>query len=140
MLMSVMVTNKCVDCYVCWAKFNNLSGILLWMDRLSLSSLTGIKISCSILDCRALFLSFVNDSDLKYSWLKLTRVKFHWKGFSSNFFHWFRHPMSVGDTRIIRKVYKKWSNIDPLIFKNTRSRELHDQNFLTVHVCFLWFR
>lgn len=140
MLMSVLVTNKCGDCFVYSATFNNLSGILLWMGHLSLSNLTAIKISCLIWDFRVLFLSFVSDSDLKCSWLKLTRVKFHWKGFFSGFFHLFHRLMSVEDTRIIRKVYKKSSNIDPLLFKNTLLKELRDRNFLTVHVCFLWFQ
>lgn len=61
MLMSVMATNKCDDCYACLVKFNNLSDILLWMDHLSLLNLTVIKISCLISNYRVLFLSFVSD-------------------------------------------------------------------------------
>ena len=61
MLMFVMVTNKCGDCFFYSAKFNNLSDILLWMGHLFLSDLTVIKISCLIWDFRVLFLSFASD-------------------------------------------------------------------------------
>lgn len=61
MLLSVMGTNKCGDCFVYSARFNNLSDILLWMGHLFLSNLTVIKISCLIWDFRVLFLSFASD-------------------------------------------------------------------------------
>lgn len=99
-----------------------------------------IKISCLNVNCRGGCLSFGGGWDLKYSWLKLTRVKFHWMGSSSSFFNLSHHPKYVVGTRTTRKAYKKWSNIDLPLFKNTQLMGWHDLNSSVVLAYFLLFQ
>ena len=138
--MFVMVTGKCGDYFACLVKFRNLLCILLWMGRLFLSGLIVIKISCLNVNCRDGCPSFGGGWDLKCSWLKLTRVKFHWMGSFSSFFNLSHHPKYVVGTRTTRKVYKKWSNIDLPLFKNTQLMGWHDLNSSVVLAYFLLFQ
>ena len=135
----VMERGKYGASNVCLAEFSSLIGSLLCMGRLFLSGLIGIGKSCLILDYSGGCFFVVNGSNPICNLPKSTIIRSLRSCFSWDFSNWSRHPRSSEGTKRARRVYKKWSNIDPPPSKISRLWVWYDQHFWVVTFYFSQF-